>query len=126
MNSVFVVFSVERDNPFNTRSIVDIADTLDAARHIVSLNEDSFTQCVIETWDIKSLYNLDSKVPWNVTLWNTVDEVCVKRVNIREVAEHKNKIVINDYDSYMVLVWANSKGAAIDEARRMMLNEGSN
>lgn len=126
MDKVYVVFSVERDNPFETRSIVGMADIIEAARHMASLNEDSFIQCVIEVWDVKSLYSLDNKVPWNVTLWNTVDTVCVKRVNIREGVEPENKIIINDYDSYMVLVWAASKDEAIEEARRIMLNERSN
>lgn len=126
MKNVFVVFSLERDNPFSTRSIVGICDTLETARCMVSLNEDSYVQCVIQEWDVNAMQDLN-KSSWNVTIWDDGHVVVVKRVHLREDTKPENKILKRFHHFGLeMLIWANSKEAAIEEARRMMSNEGSN
>lgn len=128
MNSVFVVFSKEKTNPFAARVVVGIADTIEAARRLVELNEDTALDCVIQEWDIESMQDLNKKVPWYATLWNGGDTFTVRRtrLSVNPNAKRENKILTEDYNSHFVLVWANNKEEAIEEARRMISNERSN
>lgn len=127
MNSLLVVFSREKNNPFAARIVVGVADTIEAARRIASLNEDSFVDCVIQEWDLESLQDLNNKVPWSITLWKNLEDVSVRRVHLSDNpnAKPENKLFANNCDNFVFLIWADSKEAAIEEARRM-LNERSN
>ena len=127
MDKVFVVFSREKSNPFAARVVVGITDTIEAARRMVELNEDTSLDCVIQEWDIESMQDLNKKVPWYVTLWNGGDTFTVRRTRLSDNtnAKHENKILTEDYNSHFILIWANNKDEAIKEARRM-LNERSN
>lgn len=123
MNKVFVVFAKEKSNPFSARVVVGIANTIEAARRIAELNEDASLDCVIQEWGIESMQDLNNKVPWYVTLWNGGDTFTVRRTRLSDNANAKreNKILTEDYNSHFVLVWADNKGEAIKEARRMIV-----
>lgn len=128
MNKVFVVFSREKSNPFAAHVVVGITDTIEAARRMTVLNNDSYVDCVIQEWDLETLNSLNDKVPWYVILWNGGDTLSVRRLNLSDDAKDKkeNKIMREYCDeSTEILVWANNKDEAIEEARRM-LNERSN
>ena len=128
MNKVFAVFSKEKYNPFSARNLIGITDTIEAARCLVELNEDTALDCVIQEWNVESMQDLNKKkVPWFVTLWNGGDTFAVNRTRLSDnpKAKHENKILTNDHDSCLISVWANNKDEAIKEARRM-LNERSN
>lgn len=125
MNSVFVVFSREKSNPFAARVVVGITDTIEAARRMTVLNNDSYVDCVIQEWDISSLQDLNNEVPWNITVWKNLDYITIRRAHLYNNAKTENKLILQSRDSATFLIWANSKDEAIEEARRM-LNEGSN
>lgn len=127
MDKVFIVFAREKSNPFAARVVVGIANTIEAARRISELNEDTSLDCVIQEWDVESMQDLNNKVPWYVTLWNGGDTFTVRRTRLSDNANAKreNKILTEDYNSHFILVWADNKDEAIEEARRM-LNEGNN
>lgn len=127
MNKVYVVFAREKSNPFAARVVVGMTDTYGSARRMVSLNEDSFVDCVIQEWDIATMQDLNKKVPWSITLWKNLEDVSVRRVHLSDnpKAKSENKLFANNCDNSAFLIWAESKEEAIEEARGM-LNEGSN
>lgn len=125
MNKVLVVFSREKSNPFAARVVVGITDTIEAARRMTDLTDDSFVDCVIQEWDIASLQDLNNEVPWDVTVWKNIEDVAVRRSHPYNNAKTENKLISQSRDSAEFLIWANNKDEAIEEARRM-LNERSN
>lgn len=125
MNSVFVVFSREKSNPFAARVVVGITDTIEAARRMTDLTDDSFVDCVIQEWDIASLQDLNNEVPWDVTVWKNLEDVAIRRAHPYNNAKTENRLISQSRDSAEFLIWADNKYEAIEEARRM-LNERSN